>query len=81
MGFDISPEDAAYFQQATLSYKIVRYYRDLSVPNETIMTGLYREQAEDHVNNPEASSATATSSLAKELTALKGEWFEGFTAE
>lgn len=63
------------------TYKIVRYYRNLCQPNEVIMTGLTREQAEDHCQADESSSFTATSPLAKQHTARHGEWFDGFTAE
>jgi len=64
-----------------MRYKIVRYFRDLCQPNEVILEGLTREQAEEHCQSDESSSFTATSTLAHELTARKGEWFDGFTAE
>ena len=63
------------------TYKIVRYYRNLCQPNEVIMTGLTREQAEEHCQRGSSSSFTATDPTARSRTRRKGEWFDGFTAE
>lgn len=63
------------------TYKIVRYFRNLCQPNETILTGLTREQAEDHCQRDSSSSFTATDRESVALTTRKGEWFDGFTSE
>lgn len=61
-------------------YTITRYYR-AGHPSETVETGLTIDEAKAHCNDPETSSATATSQEAFERTLAKGAWFHGFTEE
>jgi len=50
------------------TYKIIRFYRDDDRPNVVVETGLTREEAVAHCQDP----ATRASD---------GSWFEGFDAE
>lgn len=61
------------------TYKIVRHFQ--RGRNQVILTGLTLEEAQAHCNDPETSSSTATSSKARQLTARKGPWFDGYTEE
>lgn len=63
------------------TYKIVRHYQDPSRENEVITRGLTLEQAQDHCNDPETSSSTATGAAAVERTETVGAWFDGYTEE
>lgn len=61
------------------TYKIIRYFFDDS---KTVMAqGLNLEEARRWCNSPETHSLTATSDEANALTAKKGPWFDGYTAE
>ena len=57
-------------------YKIVRHY--FKGGKRTIMTGLTLAEAQAHCHNPETSSKTATSSIAKARTRRMGPWFDGY---
>jgi hypothetical protein len=58
-------------------YKIVRYfYRDSS--RRTIEAGLTLEEAQTHCGDPNASSRTAQSVVARRRTQLRGPWFDGY---
>jgi len=62
------------------TYTIVRFYVDDHDP-EVIETGLTADEARAHCSDPETSSATATSMVAKARTARMGAWFDGMRAE
>ena len=63
----------------TMTYKIVRFYRDDEELNRTVVTrGLTLEQARAHCNDPETSSSTATSAEAVARTKAHGPWFDGY---
>ena len=64
----------------TPSYRIRRFYQG-DKPTETIKTGLTQAEAQAWCNDPETSSATATSAEAQERTAKHGPWFDGWEAE
>ena len=62
------------------TYKIVRGY--LKHPNRhTIKTGLTLAQAREHCRDPETSSSTAQSAIARKRTQQYGPWFDGYTQE
>ena len=60
-------------------YKIVRFY--FRGGRRTINAGLTLKQAQDHCNDPQTSSDTATSSTARRRTERMGPWFDGYEAE
>jgi len=62
------------------TYKIVRMYRD-GHDNETIATGVSLAEAQEHCNDPESSSASATGAEGTKRTAEYGPWFHGFEEE
>lgn len=57
-------------------YKIVRHY--FKGGHRTIKTGLTLKEAQEHCENPETSSSTATSAAAKRITSRHGRWFDGY---
>lgn len=59
------------------TYKIIRFFQEED--NEVIDTGLTLEEAQEHCNDPETSSRTATSEAAKYITETWGAWFDGYT--
>jgi hypothetical protein len=63
------------------TYKIVRFYGDSTRSREVVTRGLTLEQAQEHCNDPETSSSTATSDAAVERTRLFGAWFDGYEEE
>jgi hypothetical protein len=64
-----------------MTYKIVRFYQRLPGQRDTIKTGLTLEEAQRHCNDPETSSKTATTRIAKNRTAINGPWFDGYYEE
>jgi hypothetical protein len=62
-----------------MSYKIVRSY--FKGGKRTIERGLTLKEAQAHCRDPETSSRTATSSAARQRTARKGPWFDGYDKE
>ena len=63
------------------SYRIVRYYFRDDHPSLTIKEGCTLEEAQEHCDDPETSSRTATSPEAKEYTQRHGPWFDGYEEE
>lgn len=61
------------------TYRIVRFYQNHG--REVITEGLTLEQAEEHCNDPETSSRTATGEHAERRTRQMGAWFDGFEKE
>lgn len=57
-------------------YNIVRHYENGS--KRTIDTGLTLDEAKAHCRDPETSSRTATSSVARARTRRMGNWFDGY---
>lgn len=55
-------------------YKIVRFYAD-NRPNRIIERGLTLEEAQEHCNDPETSSSTAS---ARKRKRISGQWFDGY---
>jgi hypothetical protein len=64
-----------------MTYKIVRFYQRDDAKRTTVKKGLSLAQAQEHCNDPETSSRTATNSIAKLRTKLCGPWFDGYTEE
>ena len=62
------------------TYKIVRHYQDED-RKDLIATGLTLEEAQAHCKDPETSSVTAVSDMARIRTRFRGPWFEGYTEE
>lgn len=61
-----------------MSYKIVRmFFRD-SRKSRVIKRGLTLKEAQAHCQDPETSSATATSAKARRYTKRVGPWFDGY---
>lgn len=63
-----------------MKYKVVRHYFQGN-RKRTIATGLTLEEAQAHCQDPETSSRTATSSVAKRRTRLQGPWFDSYQTE
>ena len=63
------------------TYRIVRMYQNPSIVSEWIDTGLTLEEAQEHCKDPETSSKTATDPRLNTLTAVFGEWFDGYEEE
>lgn len=61
-----------------MSYKIVRFYQRAAIRKRTIETGLTLAQVQEHCQNPETSSRTATSYAARKRTQRIGSWFDGY---
>ena len=64
-----------------MSYKVVRFYKEEHVANQTLLTGLTQEQAQAHCKNPETDSATARSTAGVDRTRRLGPWFDGYEEE
>lgn len=60
-------------------YKIVRYYANAYPNHRTIQTGLTLEEAQEHCENADSSSATCTSKTGRARTRKLGPWFDGYT--
>lgn len=58
------------------NYKIVRHY--LNGGRRVLLRGLSLKEAQEHCNNPETSSKTATSYNAARCTERNGPWFDGY---
>jgi hypothetical protein len=58
-------------------YDIVRFYQD-DHPASVLLKGVTLAEAQEHCNDPETSSATATSEEAREHRRLYGPWFDGY---
>lgn len=63
------------------TYEIVRFYQRSDLGAEVLQTGLTLEEAQEHCNDPETSSRTATSDEAEARTAEFGAWFDGYREE
>ena len=63
------------------TYKIIRIYQNDMEEREVIDTGLTLEQAQEHCNDPETSSRTATGKAGVALTKKHGEWFDAYYKE
>jgi len=61
------------------TYSIVRHFQEGD--REVIATGLTLGEAQEHCNDPETSSRTATESEGVALTEARGAWFDGYTEE
>jgi hypothetical protein len=61
------------------TYKIVRMFFNGSP--RTVKKGLTLSEAQAHCRNPETSSKTASSSVARQRTRTRGPWFEGYEEE
>jgi hypothetical protein len=59
-------------------YKIVRHYKN-SYRRRTIRDGLTLAEAQAWCHDPETSSNTATSSVARARTRRVGAWFDGYS--
>lgn len=63
------------------TFKIVRLYQRDPEAREVLKTGLTLEEAQEHCNDPETSSQTATGKAEKALTAKHGAWFDSYYKE
>ena len=59
-------------------YRIIRFYRDAGIRRRVIDIGLTLAEVQAHCQDPETSSSTATSKVAKDRTRRVGPWFDGF---
>ena len=59
------------------NYKIIRMFKDSN--NRTVKTGLTKEQAMQHCQDPETSSSTCTTWIGRDRTKKRGEWFDAWT--
>lgn len=64
-----------------MSYKIIRFYKDVWPNKRTIETGLTLEQAQEHCKDPETSSLTCTNYAGRKRTERMGQWFDGYSEE
>lgn len=63
-----------------MTYKIIRFYFNNS-KRRVIRSGLTLKEAQEHCCDPETSSRTAVSAVAKRRTKRLGSWFDGFSPE
>ena len=61
------------------TYQIIRFFK--GEDSEVIEKGLTLEEAQEHCNDPETSSSTATSDAAEYITKTWGAWFDGYTVD
>ena len=62
------------------TYKIMRHFQDLH-ERPVIAEGLTLQEAQEHCDNDETSSRTATNQEALERTKKFGIWFDAYTEE
>jgi hypothetical protein len=62
-------------------YKVVRHYETASINRRVIASGLTLEQAQAHCSDPETSSETAKSKVARARTRRLGRWFDAYYSE
>lgn len=60
------------------TYRIIRCYMKDGHRPRTVKRGLTLEQAQAHCRNPETSSRTATSAVARRRTKINGPWFDAY---
>ena len=58
-------------------FKVVRFYLDSNRRRRTVKSGL----GQAHCRDPESSSRTATSAVARRRTRERGPWFDGYEAD
>jgi len=63
----------------TRRYRIIRFY--FQGGRRVIARGLTHAEALAHCHNPETSSSTATSAVARRRTRRMGPWFDGMTGD
>lgn len=64
-----------------LMYRVIRFFRDDEENNRMLIEeDLSLEEAQEHCQNPETSSSTATSDWANKYTEKHGPWFDGYEA-
>jgi hypothetical protein len=63
----------------TPTYRIVRFFR--TAQRRTVRRGLTLAEAQQHCQDRETSSTTATGLKARQRTERHGEWFDGYEAE
>jgi hypothetical protein len=56
-------------------------YQKARVRRRIIHRGLTLQEAQEHCNNLETSSTTATSTVARQRTRSYGPWFDGYEKE
>ena len=63
------------------TYQIIRFY--FAGERRVIQTGLTREEAQEHCNDPETSSRTCSTETSEAELAETGHgtWFDGFEEE
>lgn len=62
-------------------YKVVRFFLHNEEEYRIIKADLSLEEAQEHCQNPETSSSTATSEWARHYTEKYGPWFDGYEEE
>lgn len=60
-------------------YEIRRFYQDPDRSYDVIETVDTLEEAQEHCQDQETSSSTATSQWAQAVTEKYGPWFDGYT--
>ena len=63
-------------EKVKMTYRIVRMY--FRGGRRVISRGLTLEEAQAHCSDPETSSSTATSAVARRRTNRLGPWFDGY---
>ena len=61
-----------------MSYNIVRMYQNPEIHNQTLITGLTLEEAQEHCRDTETSSSTCTHKANIAITEANGAWFDGY---
>lgn len=64
----------------TETYRVVRFYRE-GRRHKVLRRGLTLAEAQQHCNDPETDSKTATSPEAIKRTRALGPWFDGYERE
>ena len=61
-----------------MMYRIVRFYESAGIRRRTIKYVPTLELAQEHCEDPQASSDSCTSKVGKDRTRRIGRWFDGW---
>jgi hypothetical protein len=59
-------------------YDIIRFYESAGIRRRVIRAAVTLAEAQEHCNDPETSSSTATGKAGRARTRRLGRWFDGY---